>query len=58
MLTISFNEIAQKKGEPCSSKKDAKKAKENKSKGKGLTQKPRKTATSQARNPKLHILPR
>lgn len=37
VLTISFNEIPQKKGEPCSSKKDAKKAKENKSKGKRPT---------------------
>ena len=36
-LTVSFAEIAQKKGEPCSSKKDAKKAKESKSKGKRLT---------------------
>lgn len=29
-LTVSFAEIAQKKGEPCISKKDAKKAKESK----------------------------
>lgn len=36
-LIVSFEEIAQKKEKPCSSKKDAKKAKESKSKGKRLT---------------------